>query len=127
LRVPTTAGTYYDGGGLSLPVEPVGYERRYKRMDVKLYIGNLSYSTTGDDLRDLFAQAGTVASSTVVTHRDTGRSRGFGFVEMTNQVEAEKAITMFNNYLLDNREIVVNIARPREDRGDRRRGGRRRF
>jgi len=96
-------------------------------MDVKLYIGNLSYSTTGDDLRDLFAQAGTVASATVVTHRDTGRSRGFGFVEMTNQVEAEKAITMFNNYLLDNREIVVNIARPREDRGDRRRGGRRRF
>ena len=96
-------------------------------MDVKLYVGNLSYSTTGDDLSDLFAQAGTVASATVVTHRDTGRSRGFGFVEMTSQVEAEKAISMFNNHLLDNREIVVNIARPREERGDRRRGGRRRF
>ena len=76
-------------------------------MDVKLYVGNLSYSTTGDDLRDLFAQAGTVVSATVVTHRDTGRSRGFGFVEMTSQVEAEKAISMFNNHLLDNREIVV--------------------
>lgn len=95
-------------------------------MDIKLYVGNLSFSTTEDDLRDLFAQAGTVASVNVIRHRDSGRSRGFGFVEMSTQAEAETAISMFNDYLLDNREIRVNIARPREERGDRRRGGRRR-
>jgi RNA recognition motif-containing protein len=95
-------------------------------MDIKLYVGNLSFSTTEDDLRDLFAQAGTVVSVNVIRHRDSGRSRGFGFVEMSTQEEAEKAISMFNDYLLGDREIRVNIARPREERGDRRRGGRRR-
>lgn len=94
-------------------------------MDVKLYVGNLPYNSTEDDLRELFSQAGDVASVALIRHRDTGRSRGFAFVEMATQVEAEKAITMFNGHMLDDREIVVNIARPREDRGGRGGGGRR--
>ena len=95
-------------------------------MDVKVYVGNLSYSTTEDDLRTLFAQAGTVASVTLVKDRDTGRSRGFAFVEMSTQAEAEKAISMLNGRALGERTITVNLARPREDRGGAfggRRGG----
>ena len=67
-------------------------------MEAKLYVGNLSYSTSEDDLRTLFAQAGTVVSAAVITDRDTGTSKGFGFVEMTSQVDAQKAISMFNEY-----------------------------
>lgn len=106
-------------------------------MDVKLYVGGLAYSVTEDELRTMFAQAGTVASVAIIKDRDTGRSKGFGFVEMSSQAEAEKAISMFNNRELQNRSITVNIARPREERGgfgDRgggygghRRGGNRRF
>ncbi len=103
-------------------------------MDVKLYVGNLSYTSTEDDLRLLFSQAGTVMSVALIKDRDTGRSRGFAFVEMSTQAEAEQAIKMFNNFNLDNRDLTVNIARPRQDRGPRggggrrhRRGGRRRF
>jgi RNA recognition motif-containing protein len=97
-------------------------------MDTKLYIGNLPYSTTDDELRNLFSQAGTVVSATVIMERETGRSKGFAFVEMSNQSEAEKAIQMFNGYSLGNRELRVNIARPREERapggfGGGRRGG----
>ena len=94
-------------------------------MEVKLYVGNLSYSTTEDDLRALFAQAGSVASVALIKDRDTGRSKGFAFVEMTTQVEAQKAISMFNTYKLQDRELTVNLARPREERGrfDDRRGG----
>jgi RNA recognition motif-containing protein len=92
-------------------------------MDVKLYVGNLPYGSTEDDLRELFSQAGEVVSVALIRHRDTGRSRGFAFVEMATQVDAEKAITMFNGHMVDDREIVVNIARPREDRGGRRGGG----
>jgi RNA recognition motif-containing protein len=85
-------------------------------MDVKLYVGNLSYSTTEDDLRALFSQAGTVASVALIKDRDTGKSKGFAFVEMATQAEAQKAITMFNAFKLETRTLVVNLARPREER-----------
>jgi cold-inducible RNA-binding protein len=85
-------------------------------MDTKLYVGNLSYSTTEQDLQELFGQAGTVVSSTIIKDRETRRSKGFGFVEMSSQAEAENAIKMFNGYSLSNRELTVNIARPREER-----------
>jgi RNA recognition motif-containing protein len=86
-------------------------------METKLYVGNLSFSTTEDQLRELFSQAGTVASVALIKDRDSGRSKGFAFVEMGNQAEAEKAIAMFNGKMHDNRELKVNIARPREERG----------
>ena len=86
-------------------------------MEVKLYVGNLSYSTTDEELRTLFAQAGTVASVAVIRDRDTGRSKGFAFVEMGSQAEAQKAITMFNSHQLGDRTLTVNMARPREERG----------
>src|SRR3990172_3345997 len=106
-------------------------------MDVKLYVGNLSYVTTEDDLRTLFAQAGTVASVALIKDRDTNRSKGFAFVEMATQAEAQKAISMFHDHVLNDRNLTVNLARPREERsgggfgnrgggggyGNRRRGG----
>ena len=85
-------------------------------METKIYVGNLSYETTEDDLRTLFAQAGTVASVALIKDRDTGQSKGFAFVEMSNQSEAEKAIQTFNGYTLANRPLKVNLARPREER-----------
>jgi len=93
-------------------------------MQVKLYVGNLSYNTTEDQLRQLFAQAGTVKQASLILDRETHRSRGFGFVEMTTQAEAEKAIQMFHNYELDGRRLTVNVARPREERGGFQSGGR---
>jgi len=95
-------------------------------MNAKLYVGNLSYSTTEDDLRILFAQAGSVTSAKIVKDRDTDRSRGFAFVEMSTQAEAEKAISMFNAFNLNDRQLTVNTARPREERqgfGGPRNGG----
>jgi RNA recognition motif-containing protein len=86
-------------------------------MEVKLYVGNLAYTTTEDDLRALFAQAGTIASVALIKDRDTGRSKGFAFIEMSTQVEAQKAINMFNAFKLGDRELTVNLARPREERG----------
>ncbi len=88
-------------------------------MDVKLYVGNLSYNTTEDDLRTLFAKAGQVASVALIKDRDTGNSKGFAFIEMNTQVEAKQAISMFNGFNLDDRELKVNLAKPREDRGSR--------
>ncbi len=85
-------------------------------METKIYVGNLSYETTEDDLRTLFAQAGTVASVALIKDRDTGQSKGFAFVEMSNQSEAEKAIQTFNGYTMANRPLKVNLARPREER-----------
>ncbi len=85
-------------------------------MEVKLYVGNLSYSTTEDDLRTLFAQAGTVATVALIKDRDTDRSKGFAFVEMTTQAEAQKAISMFNSHVMNDRNLTVNLARPREER-----------
>ena len=86
-------------------------------MAMKLYVGNLSFQTTSEDLQQLFAQAGTVESASVVEDRDTGRSRGFGFVEMATKEEGEKAIEQFNGTDLAGRNLTVNEARPREDRG----------
>jgi RNA recognition motif-containing protein len=85
-------------------------------METKLYVGNLPYTTTEDDLRVLFTKAGEVASAVLIKDRDTGRSRGFGFVEMASQADAENAIRMFNAYNYNDRELVVNLARPREER-----------
>jgi len=92
-------------------------------MAMKLYVGNLSFQTTSEDLQELFAQAGTVESATVVEDRDTGRSRGFGFVEMATKEDGEKAIEQFNGTDLAGRNLTVNEARPREDRGGRGGGG----
>ncbi len=86
-------------------------------MESKLYVGNLPYSTTEDELRNMFSEAGTVASVALIKDRDTGQSKGFAFVEMSNQVEAEKAISMFNGRSMGQREMKVSLARPREDRG----------
>jgi RNA recognition motif-containing protein len=92
-------------------------------MAMKLYVGNLSFQTSSEDLQQLFAQAGTVESATVVEDRDTGRSRGFGFVEMASKEDGEKAIQQFNGTDLNGRNLTVNEARPREDRGNRGGGG----
>jgi len=88
-------------------------------MDSKLYVGNLSYDTSEDGLRAKFTEAGTVVSVDVIKDRDSGRMKGFAFVTMGTQEEAENAIKMFNGKTLDNREIKVNIARPREERPQR--------
>lgn len=85
-------------------------------MDVKLYVGNLSKSTTEDEIKTLFTQAGAVTSVEVIKDRDSGESRGFAFVTMTDQAEANKAIGMFNAYSLSERELKVNIAKPRTER-----------
>jgi RNA recognition motif-containing protein len=85
-------------------------------MQTKLYVGNLSYNTSEDQLRDLFSQAGTVASVALIKDRESGRSKGFAFVEMSSQTEAEKAIQMFNGYSLEDRALKVNPARPPEER-----------
>lgn len=87
---------------------------------MKLYVGNLSFQSSSQDLEDLFAGVGAVESATVVEDRETGRSRGFGFVEMANQEDGEKAIAELNGTEFAGREIKVNEAKPREDRG---RGG----
>jgi len=99
-------------------------------MQTKLYVGNLSYTTSEDQLRDLFAQAGAVTSVALIKDRETGRSKGFAFIEMGSQTEAEKAIQMFNGYSLDDRALKVNAARPPEERsfggggyGNKRGGG----
>ncbi len=85
-------------------------------MESKLYVGNLAYHVTELQLRDLFSQAGEIKEVTLILDRNTGHSKGFGFVEMMTQAEAEKAIQMFNEHELEGRKITVNIARPREER-----------
>lgn len=85
-------------------------------MENKLYVGNLSYSTTEDDLRDLFAQAGSVQSVALIKDRDSGRSKGFAFVEMSTDDEAQKAIDQFHGQEFQGRPLTVNVARPREER-----------
>lgn len=86
-------------------------------MGNRLYVGNLSYDTNEQELQDLFGQAGKVASVTLPTDRDTGRMRGFAFVEMSTDAEAQEAIRKFNGTTLRDRQINVNEARPREERG----------
>ncbi len=99
----------------------------------KLYVGNLSYSVTEAQVRELFSQAGEITEVALITDRETGRPKGFGFVEMATEEGAQEAIKRFNGYLLQERALTVNEARPREERpggggrgGDRRegRGGR---
>jgi len=91
----------------------------------KLFVGSLSWNVTDDQLKEFFAQVGTVVSATVVMDRDTNRSKGFGFVEMSSDEEAKAAVEQLNNKDLDGRSIIVTEARPREDRprGDRPQGG----
>ena len=86
-------------------------------MEAKLYVGNLSYDTTEDGIRELFMQAGGVVSVALIKEPGTNRSKGFAFVEMNSQADAQKAISMFNGYSLNDRQLNVNIARPREERG----------
>lgn len=86
-------------------------------MSTKLYVGNLAFRTTSQELQELFAQAGTVQSASVVEDRETGRSRGFAFVEMSTNEEAAAAIDQFNGKDLDGRMLKVNEAKPRENRG----------
>ena len=85
-------------------------------MDVRLYVGNLAKSTTEDELKKLFAQAGSVAAVDVVKDRDSGESKGFAFITMGEQTEADKAISMFNAYSLADRELKVNVAKPKVER-----------
>ena len=91
-------------------------------MSTKLYVGNLTFKTTSQELEELFGQAGTVQSASVVEDRDTGRSRGFAFVEMSTQEEATSAIAQFNGKELGGRALKVNEAKPRENRGGGGRG-----
>ncbi len=88
-------------------------------MSMKLYVGNLSFQTSNDDLQALFAGAGTVESVNLIEDRDTGRSRGFAFVEMSTSEEGRSAIEQFNGRELNGRNMNVNEARPREERGAR--------
>lgn len=92
-------------------------------MNKKLYVGGLPYSTTEDALKDAFSQAGTVESATIIVDKMSGRSKGFGFVEMSSDEEATKAIEMWNGKDFEGRSITVNEARPMEARPPRREGG----
>lgn len=92
-------------------------------MAKKLYVGGLSYSTNDAGLKATFEKAGAVTSATVIIDRMSGRSKGFGFVEMANDAEAEAAINMFNGQEVDGRKVTVNEARPMEERPPRRDGG----
>ena len=83
----------------------------------KLYVGNLSFNTTEEQLAQLFAEFGTVGSASIVTDRETGRSRGFAFVEMGNDQQAKAAISALDGKMIEGRTIQVNVARPRENRG----------
>ncbi len=85
-------------------------------MSTKLYVGNLSFNTSNEDLQELFGQAGTVETVNIVEDRDTGRSRGFGFVEMSSKEEGQAAIEQLNGKEIDGRSLTVNEARPREER-----------
>jgi RNA recognition motif-containing protein len=92
-------------------------------MEAKLYVGNLSYQTTEQSLRELFMQAGNVNSVALIKEPGTQRSKGFAFVEMGSQSEVQKAISMFNGYTLDERQLAVSVARPREERSGSGGGG----
>jgi len=90
-----------------------------RRLSAKLYVGNLDYTVTGDQLTEMFSQAGKVVSATVITDRYSGRSKGFGFVEMNSDDEAKKAIETFNGKDFQGRNLIVNEARPQEPREPR--------
>jgi RNA recognition motif-containing protein len=94
-------------------------------MSTKLYVGNLSFNTSTQDLEQMFAEFGTVQSTNIIEDRETGRSRGFAFVEMSSKEEGEKAISALNGKDIDGRSLTVNEAKPREDRGGSGGGGNR--
>jgi RNA recognition motif-containing protein len=98
-------------------------QRIEKEMGTKLYVGNLSFRTTSEELREAFAAVGAVESASVIEDRDTGRSRGFAFVEMATADEAAAAIEQFNGKDFGGRNLTVNEAKPRADRGGGGRGG----
>ncbi len=91
-------------------------------METKLYVGNMSYSTSEEKLRTLFSEVGTINDLVIITDKFSGRPKGFGFVTMSSSEEAEAAIAKFNGKEVDGRELNVNKARPREDRGGNRGG-----
>jgi cold-inducible RNA-binding protein len=86
------------------------------KMETKLYVGNMSHETTEQDLRTMFSEAGTVGTVDVIMDRQTGKPKGFAFVTMSNQAEAEKAISLFNTKEVNSRALKVNISQPREER-----------
>ncbi len=90
---------------------------------MKLYVGNISFDTSEQDLEELFGEIGTVQSANIITDRDTGRSRGFGFVELSSKEEGQNAIEQFDGKEVDGRALKVNEAKPRENRGGGGRGG----
>jgi RNA recognition motif-containing protein len=92
-------------------------------METKLYVGNLAYTTTEGDLETLFAQAGTVKSVAIIKDRDSGRSKGFAFVEMSSQEEAQQAISLLDGKEFQSRMLKISFARPREEGGRRGGGG----
>lgn len=102
-------------GAWELPAHGLG--EFGSRMATNIYVGNLPWSTTTDDLYAMFQQYGAVTRAQVVTDRETGRSRGFGFVEMANEAEANAAIAALNNQQMNGRPLTVNIAKPRESGG----------
>ena len=93
-------------------------------MSMKLYVGNLDFQTSASDLEEMFASSGTVESANIINDRDTGRSRGFGFVEMSSKEEGEAAIAALNGKEVNGRSLTVNEARQREDGGGNRGGNR---
>jgi cold-inducible RNA-binding protein len=106
----------FDRSQSDSPASFIPSRERYTFMSMKLYVGNLAFATTSQDLQELFASAGTVESASVVEDRDTGRSRGFGFVEMSSKEEGEAAIAQFNGKEVNGRALNVNEAKPRENR-----------
>jgi RNA recognition motif-containing protein len=122
------AGMRYAGSksGIASAVASSGYCEFFPRslgVGKKLYVGNLSYNTSDSELQNMFEEYGAVQSAQVIMDRDTGRSKGFGFVEMGSDEEAQSAITGLNGKEAGGRSLTVNEARPREDRGGGGRGG----
>ena len=95
-----------------------------KRMNLKLYVGNLPFGVSEEDLKKLFSEAGEVQSVKIIIDQYSGRSRGFGFVEMTSKADADKAISLLNGKILTDRTLIVNEARPQKQRGGEFRGKR---
>ena len=95
---------------------PAVPEREDEEMDIRLYVGNMAKSTTEDELRALFVQAGNVTAVEIVKDRESGLSKGFAFVSMGEQADADKAISMFNAYSLGDNQLKVNVAKPRVER-----------
>jgi RNA recognition motif-containing protein len=104
----------YGLAAYSLPVDP---EKAVVMEEVNLYVGNLPKSMTGKELNTFFAQAGDVTSVNLITDRQNGGSKGYAFVTMSSQSEADKAVSMFNTYSLDDHRLKVALAKPREQRG----------